>query len=131
MTGLIREHMPDNYRRVAKMIGLCLFNGRSFENWHGLSVVLTSRLEPEERALLGWSVLRSMTPEQAAHVLNAALPHRAGQPIAAFEDSVDEAAFWADLASQEELEAYCLASFQAMSAARQRDFLQFATRRAA
>lgn len=129
--SLIREHMPDRYRRVAKTVGLCLFSGRSFDNWHGLSVVLTARLEPAERVLLGWSVLRSMTPEQAVDVLNAALPHRAGQPIAPFEDPVDEAAFWAQMASPDELDAYAVTIFNAMSAVKQRAFLDFAGRAAA
>lgn len=123
----IRQAMPDQYRRVARMVGLCLFSGRNVDHWHGLSVVLTARLEPEERALLGWSVLRSLTPDQAVDVLNTILPKRAGQPIAAFESPVGEAAFWADLASQDELEAYCLICFNRMPPHRQSAFLDFAT----
>lgn len=131
MTNLIRTHMPDRYRRVARTIGLCLFSGRSYENCHGLSVVLTARLEPHERAALGWAVLRSMTPEQAMDVLNTALPNRAGQPIAAFYDPVDEAANWAEMADPDELDAYAVAVFNAMPRSRKRAFLDFAGRAAA
>ncbi|MEM8617788.1 MAG: hypothetical protein AAGF20_12755 [Pseudomonadota bacterium] len=127
----IRQAMPDQYRRVARMVGLCLFSGRSVDNWHGLSVVLTARLEPEERALLGWSVLRSLTPGQAVDVLNTVLPMRAGQPIAAFNDPADEAAFWTQVANPDELDAYAVAIFLAMSAVKQRAFLDFAGRAAA
>jgi hypothetical protein len=36
---------------------------------------------------------------------------------------MDEAAYWADIASPEELEAYCLATFQAMQRGRRAAFL--------
>ncbi|EEX08744.1 hypothetical protein SL1157_0763 [Ruegeria lacuscaerulensis ITI-1157] len=38
---------------------------------------------------------------------------------------MDQAIFWADMAEQEELEAYCVASFKRMYPARQRDFLEY------
>ena len=46
-------------------------------------------------------------------------------------DVVDEAAFWAGRASREELRAYLLACYRALSTADQTEFLSFAHGRAA
>ncbi len=63
--------------------------------------------------------------------LNAAFGAGAGPPIAPLFGYMDEAAFWADLAEPAELEAYCLASFRAMSRERQAEFLDYVQGRSA
>lgn len=59
------------------------------------------------------------------------LPQNAGQPQAAFSGIMDQAAFWADLATQDERDAYMLASFNRSPETRQAAFLEFVQRRAA
>ena len=57
---------------------------------------------------------------------------RPGWPGAAFMGRVmEEAAFWADMASRVELKAYCLATFQRMKPADQAAFLGYVQGRAA
>lgn len=50
----------------------------------------------------------------------------AGAPIPAFGSIMDEANFWADMASRPELKAYCAACFVRLSEDDQRAFLAFA-----
>lgn len=56
---------------------------------------------------------------------------RAGWPLPAFGHVMGEANFWADMAGQVELKAYCAACFSRLSPANQVAFLGFAERRAA
>ena len=52
-------------------------------------------------------------------------------PQAPLFNHMDQAAFWADMAEPDELDAYCLASFNRMHPARQSAFLAFVQRKAA
>jgi hypothetical protein len=125
MTNTLSKHMPDAYKRVARMIGYTLLLGGDADNWHGLTVVLTARLTPKERVAMAWAVLRSLTPDQVVAVAETVLPEGSSSPIAPLFNHMDEAAFWADMAEPEALEAYCLASFNAMPAQRKSAFLEF------
>lgn len=125
------KHMPDAYKRVARMVVYALLLGEDTENWHGLTVVLTARLTLQERAAMAWAVLRSLTPEQVVAVAETVLPDGTSAPIAPLFNCMNEAAFWADIAEPEALEAYCLASFRAMPAPRKAAFLKFVQGRAA
>ena len=131
MTAILKKHMPDAYKRVARMVGYCLLLGDDADNWHGLTDVLTERLTMRQRAAMAWAVLRSLPPETVADVANTVLPQGAGMPIAPFIDPVDEASFWADMATPDELDAYAVAIFNAMSGGKRRAFLDFAGRAAA
>ena len=131
MSGLLKKHMPDAYKRVARMVGYALLLGEDADNWHGLTVVLTARLTMRQRAAMAWAVLRSLTPDQVVAVAETVLPDGVGAPIAPLFNHMDEAAFWADMAEPEALEAYCLASFNAMPAPRKSAFLEFVQGRAA
>lgn len=122
--------MPDAYKRVARMVGYSLLLTDA-DAWHGLTIVLTARLTTKERAAMAWAVLRSLTPDQVVAVAEAVLPQGVGQPIAPLFNHMDEAAFWADMAEPEALEAYCLASFNAMPATRKAAFLKFVQGRVA
>lgn len=125
MTAILKKHMPDAYKRVARMVGYCLLLGEDADNWHGLTVVLTARLTMRQRVAMAWAVLRSLTPEQVVGVAETVLPEGSSAPIAPLFNHMDEAAFWADMAEPEALEAYCLASFNAMPASRKAAFLEF------
>jgi hypothetical protein len=125
MSNTLSKYMPDAYKRVSRMVGYSLVLGNDADNWHGLTVVLTARLTPQERAAMAWAVLRSLTPEQVVAVVETVLPDGSSAPIAPLFNHMDEAAFWADMAEPEALEAYCLASFNAMPAPRKAAFLEF------
>ena len=130
MTKILQKHMPDAFKRVARMVGYSLLLGDT-EAWHRLTVVLSARLTPEQRAAIAWAALRSLTPGQVAAVAETVLPQRAGQPIALLFNYMDEAAFWADMASEGELKAYALASFTRLSPDNQAAFLDYVQERAA
>lgn len=91
--------------------------------WWGLVPVLMARLTVEERAALAFMALKSLDRDDATMTAEAALCAGAGQPQAPLFGFMDQAAFWADMADPEELEAYCLASFNAMPRGRQAAFL--------
>lgn len=113
------------HKAVARTVGYALTLGSS-DAWVRASQVIHGRLAVDERAALAWASLITLEPDDAALIAQAAVGC-AGQPIAPLFDALDEAAFWADMASREELEAYCLASFNAMQPARQtafRDYVQ-------
>ncbi|GGF53508.1 hypothetical protein SAMN05216376_102165 [Mameliella alba] len=95
----------------------------SQEAWLGVAPVLMARLTVEERAALAFMALKSQDRDDATMTAEAALCAGAGQPQAPFFGFMDQAAFWADMADPEELEAYCLASFNAMPRGRQAAFL--------
>lgn len=120
----VSEHIPRNIKSVARCVGYAAWLDTP-DTWLGLPVVLEARLEPRQRAALAYAALRTLTPEQVADVANTVLPDSAGMPIAPLFNHMDEAAFWADMAAPEELEAYCLATFKAMPRVRQAAFLDF------
>lgn len=129
MTAL-QKHMPDAYKQVARALGYTLLLGGA-DDWHGLTVVLTVRLTPKERVAMAWAALRSLTLDQIVEVVETVLPDRTGRPISPLFTEVEDAAFWADMAEPTALEAYCLASFNAMPAPRQTAFLDFVLARKA
>lgn len=120
----IREHIPLYIKRTARAVGMTIWLN-DCNAWAGLTVVLTARLSTQKRAALAWSALRSLRIDQAADVANAVIPERTSPPVPPLFNYMDEAAFWADMAEPEALDAYCLASFNRMAAARQADFLEF------
>ncbi len=139
MEGL---HMPANDRghcasvnrtayridSVSRSLGYCLLLD-DLDAWLGFAVILRARLSATERAALAYVALSALPPQQAQAVCEAAqgcaMPSAAGQPIAPLFNHMDEAAFWADMATPDEREAYCLASFKAMPYERQAAFLDF------
>lgn len=121
MTGLIKKHMPDAYKRVARSVGYSLL--LSDENsWRGLAVILAAQITPEERAALSWASLRSLdAPEQVEMVAEAVLPH-AGYPLQTFLNPMSDARWWASCASRSEIKAYAIAAHDAMNFADQMAF---------
>lgn len=100
------------------------------EAWFGLIPVIQGDLSEPERVKLAWVSLKSVDPDNAAKVVET-FHQSAGMPIAPLINHMDEAAFWSDMASSEELEAYCLASFTKMPRGRQAAFLDYVQGRAA
>lgn len=113
---------------VSRSLGYCLLLD-DLDAWLGLASILRARLSTTERAALAHVALKALLPQDAKAVAEAALGgvmhSAAGQPIAPLFNHMDEAAFWADMATPDEREAYCLASFKAMPYERQSAFLEF------
>lgn len=130
MTSMLKRHMPDSYKRAARALGFSLLLNTA-DAWHCLTVVLTARLSRVERVALAWSALRSLTPDEIMVTVEAVLPDSTPAPTAPLYGYMDEAAFWAEMAEPEALEAYCLASFDRMAPARQSAFLNHVLGRAA
>lgn len=98
------------------------------EAWFGLIPILKARLSERERVQLAFIAFKSLKAENAETVAGFVVRH-AGMPIAPLFNHMDEAAFWSDMASPGELEAYCLASFTKMPAGRQDAFLDYVSGR--
>ena len=65
-------------------------------------------------------------PADACEIMAVAYDDlRAGMPIAPFLGVMDEAGFWADMATRAELKAYCLACYTRLPATDQAAFLGY------
>lgn len=125
----VARHIPNHIKRVSRSVGYALWLDNS-DDWFGLPVILRARLDARQRAALAFMALKSLNHEEAVLTAETALAEGAGQPIAPLFNYMDEAAFWADMASPAELDAYCLATFNAMPRQRQAAFLEFVQGRA-
>ncbi|MEG3663074.1 hypothetical protein [Celeribacter halophilus] len=125
----VSQNIPDNIKRAARSVGYALWLD-SEDEWCGLPVILRARLDERQRAALAFMALKSLDRDKAMQTAEAALHTGAGSPQAPLFGVMDQAAFWADMAEPEELEAYCLASFNAMQRPRQAAFLDFVRGRA-
>ena len=101
------------------------------DGWEALGLIVKEYLDEKQRAALAFSVLQYLHEDNILAVAEAALPENTPPPIAPFVNQMDEASFWADVASEKALEAYCLASFNRMSNKRKSDFLNFVTQKVA
>ena len=128
-SSTLQRHMPANYKRVARMTGYCLFLGEDAEVWNGFTQVISARLTVKERAAMAWATLRALPPDGVVDVASTVLPKRTAPPNPPLHCYLDDAAFWADQAEPEALDAYALAIFNAMTGARQRDFFEYVSGR--
>lgn len=93
-----------------------------YEGWKLASSTWIAALTDRERASLAFASLTVLGPLHRDMVIEA-LVGDAGMPGTPFLSTMDEAAFWADMSSHGELDAYALASFNRMTPARQSAFL--------
>ena len=128
----VSQQIPDEVKAVSRSIGFCLWVGTT-EQWFGLQPILCARLSEQQRACLAFQALKSLDAENARQTAAVALHGcwASQMPVAPLFDHMDEAAFWSDMATSEELEAYCFASFTKLPRARQAAFLEHVTGRAA
>ena len=110
--------------RVARSLGYVLTLGTA-SAWWELVPVLVACLSVSERQALAFVSLWSLSPTDAQAAVQTAQAdiHGHGGPIGPLFSFMDEAAFWADMAEPEELDAYCLASFNRMARCRQDAFI--------
>jgi len=120
----ISTQIPDNIKRVCRSIGYAAWLD-STDAWFGLPVILRARLDARQRVALAFMALKALDRDDAVKTVEAVLGSGAGQPQAPLFGFVDQAAFWADMADPEELEAYCIASFNAMPPGRQAAFIDY------
>lgn len=116
------------HAKAVRALGYVLTLGTQ-DAWWGFVSILKARLTVKERVALAFMALKALDRDDAAKTAEAALSIGAGQPQSPLFDFMDQAAFWADLADFEELEAYCLASFNAMPRDRQKAFLEHVSKR--
>jgi hypothetical protein len=111
---------------------LCALKLDAYDAWSAASVVWNELLDPAQRATLAFMALKALDTNDAEEVVVAALEHTgAGIPLPVLLSYMDDAAFWADLATPKEIEAYCFVTFNRMPEERQAAFLDFVLGRAA
>lgn len=123
------KYAKDGHKRIARLVGYALTLDEA-DAWWTLSALMRAHLTVAERASLALMALKSLDPDDALQAVEAAFSG-AGQPIAPLFGFMDQAAHWADMADPHEVEAYALASFNAMTPKRQAAFLSYAGRAAA
>ena len=102
-----------SHKRAARMLGYALTLGTS-EGWLAASAIFEARLSEAERASLAFAALCGLHPTQRQDTATAAI-RSAGSPLPSFLGGMEDARFWASFATPQELKAYALASFEAMS----------------
>jgi hypothetical protein len=123
------KYAKDAHKRIARLVGYALTLDQ-VDVWWMLSTLMRAHLTVTERASLALMALKSLDRDDAVQTVEAAFSG-AGQPIAPLFGFVDQAAHWADMADPAEIEAYCVAAFNAMPPERQAAFLAYVGRQVA
>lgn len=121
--SILSSYMKPNHKRMSRMLGYTLTLG-NVEAWAGFRFVSMVRMTEAERACLAWFSLSSLEPENCDQVAQGVY-RSAGWPLPAFLGGMEDARFWASMATVNELKAYALAAFQAMPAKEQSAFFRF------
>ncbi len=100
--------------------------GATGANWKSVGDLSAAyRMRAEAATSLCLSI-GNCHPSDACEIMAAALADlSAGMPVAPLYSPMDEAAFWADLATRAELKAYALACFTRLSQQDQAAFLSY------
>lgn len=122
------EQMKQSHLRATRVCAYALTLG-THDAWEAASAVWQARLTESERATLSWAALRSLHHDEAVAVAELVLGG-AGAPSPPFLNPVDDAAWWASIASPSEIDAYALAVVRAMAPGRRIAFLEWVQRRA-
>lgn len=100
--------------------------GASGANWKSVGDLSKPYLKRAESATSLCLAIKACHPSDACEIMAAALSDlSAGMPIAPFYSPMNEAGFWADLATRAELKAYALACFKRLSQEDQAAFLRY------
>ena len=102
------------------MLGYVLTIGTA-KAWLDFSRVIAARLEDREITGLAFAALTALDPNIRHDTAKAAL-RAAGAPLPAFLGGMDDARWWASVASSAELKSHALAAFEAMSPSDQAAF---------
>ena len=94
------------------------------------SAIFRHILEPTDRVLLGVSVNLSCDPDEIVEIAEAALQHNTfGMPLPTFSTPMSDARWWAERATLDEKKAFLIATYDALSNSKQRDFIRHVTTR--
>ncbi|WP_300071115.1 hypothetical protein [uncultured Ruegeria sp.] len=97
---------------MSRALGYCLTAGR-FNSWFGFVIIAKARLTVVERAALAWAALRSLDSPDQAEIVAEGVISRADAPMP-FLNTLEDARWWASLASLSERKAYALAAYEAL-----------------
>ncbi|MEM6891727.1 MAG: hypothetical protein AAF636_26940 [Pseudomonadota bacterium] len=117
---------PNDINRAVHSLGRALLLGTSIEHWKGVALIFMARLTVEERLSVTYAALRSLEPDEAAQVFEFACPS-AGYPPPTLDNVMHDARWWASFAIEDELKAYSVAVYEAMSPEGQAAFLEWAS----
>ena len=120
----------DHCERVSRMMKHALTLGNDASVWDGFTLILSTGLSGFERAAMFSSVARSLHPEDRRFVLGEIERREgAGMPLPPIYDPMNDATWWASIASIEERKAVLVAAFQSLPTREQNAFLVSAGRR--
>ncbi|MBL4917750.1 hypothetical protein [Szabonella alba] len=114
--------MQPDHKRMSRMLGYTLTIGTP-EAWQGFRRVAQVRMTEAERAMLAFFMLNTLSRDLAEGIARFAL-NAAGDPLPPFLGGMEDARSWAGWATRDELKAYALASFEAMTPQDQAAFFQ-------
>ncbi|MFN3823584.1 MAG: hypothetical protein ACK4RN_06355 [Pseudorhodobacter sp.] len=119
---ILSKYMKPDHKRMSRMLGYALTLG-SPEAWQGFRRVAQVRMTEAERAMMAFFMLNTISRDHAESISGFALA-AAGSPLPPFLGGMEDARTWANRATREELKAYALASFEAMTPQDQAAFFQ-------
>lgn len=120
-SGNVSHAISDRHKSASRMLGYALtVNLPSV--WVRSAIVWEARLTPQERCELARSVLMAMRPDEIRDLVSGML-EGVGSPLPPFGDVLDDAQWWSANATAEELRAYCLIAFKALSPDEQAQFV--------
>ena len=96
-----------------------------FDAWLAAAHGFAATMPEDARAGLAWAALKSLDERHAVDVVQVALP-AAGPPMPPFTTPMDDAAWWAGIASRDERRAYASAAFRALGRGDRQAFLRWA-----
>lgn len=127
--SVISKYGTSAHTRVARMLYYALTLDK-VDAWWDFAAILSAHLTAKERAAIALMSLKTLPGNDALAVSRKVFPKQ-NFPEPPLLGYFDHASYWAEFASVEELEAYCLACFNQMHASRRAAFLDFVERRVA
>jgi len=120
----IRKYASAAHRKIAKVIGLALIANDSHA-WLQVKLLLRVHLSAQERAALAFASMSSLDKDQRAAVARSTIPNsQIGAPLPTLDDLQSDAGWWAGNATNDELQVYLMACFNALDSQKQRAFKQ-------
>ena len=118
----IRKYASAAHRKIAKVIGLALIANDSHA-WLQVKLLLRVYLSAQERAALAFASMSSLDKDQRAAVARSTIPNsQIGAPLPTLDDLQVDAGWWAGNATNDELQVYLMACFNALDDQKQRAF---------
>lgn len=124
--------LKPRHQSVATAIGGALTLESDTTAWRAVTIVITARLTPIERACLAVAALDATGDVEFLEIVETLVPTRmVGRPMPPLAAVEDEARWWARATPLLELRAYLSACFARLPSKERKAFLKAASRRAA